>query len=104
MSIPQSFDNTIKKAQKYQSDLLNTFPERENAILQLVEALAANQHAKSIVELSESPVFQRTYSNISKAITALSALEADSSSAEEAISKEKFLGKAVLEFNKRKQK
>ena len=62
----------LEAARKFQQDLLKTFSERGDAILQLVEALASAEKPSSIVELCQEGAFQRTYSNIHKAIDALS--------------------------------
>ena len=63
----------LEAARKFQQDLLNSFPKRADAILQLVEALASTEKPTSVVELCQEGAFQRTYSNIHKAIDALSA-------------------------------
>jgi hypothetical protein len=60
-------------ARKFQQDLLNSFPERADAILQLIEALASAEKPTSVVELCQENAFQRTFSNVHKAIDALSA-------------------------------
>ena len=62
----------LEAARKFQQDLLNSFPERSDAILQLIEALASAEKPTSVVELCQEGAFQRTYSNVHKAIDALS--------------------------------
>lgn len=63
----------LAAARKFQQDLLDSFPERADAILQLIEALASAEKPTSVVQLCQEGPFQRTYSNIHKAIDALSA-------------------------------
>jgi len=52
---------------------LDSFAQRADAILQLIEVLASAEKPTSVVELCQEGAFQRTYSNIHKAIDALSA-------------------------------
>jgi hypothetical protein len=73
MSINDCSTSLLAKAQKFQMDLLNSFPRRKEAILQLIEALASTIKPTSAVELSQAGPFQRTYSNVHKAIDSLSA-------------------------------
>lgn len=54
--------------------LLQTFPKRDNLLLQLVEALACSVRPTSVVELSQSPCFKQSFSSISKGITDLASL------------------------------
>lgn len=61
----------LDKVRFFQVDLFDSFPKRKNAILQLVEALACSDKPSSPVELSLTPAFQRTYSDISNAIDAM---------------------------------
>lgn len=72
MSIKDHLNSLLAKARKFQIDLLNSFPRRKEVLLQLVESLASRINAASVVELSLAESFQRTYSNIQKAIDALS--------------------------------
>ena len=71
MSLNDKTDLILQRVRFYQIDLLDSFPKRKNAILQLVEALACAERASSPVELSLTPAFQRTYSDISNAIDAM---------------------------------
>ena len=72
MSIKDHLNSTLEIARKFQSDLLNSFPRRKETLLQTVEALASMIKPSSVVELSQSGPFQRTYSNIQRAIDGLS--------------------------------
>ena len=65
--------SNLDAARKFQKSLLDCFPERADAILQLVEALASAEKPASVVDLCMEGAFQRTYSNVHKAIDALSA-------------------------------
>ena len=70
-SLPQD-SSLFKSARLYQKALLEIFPLRKDALLQLIESLAATEKPTSVVELSLEATFQRTFSNINQAITALS--------------------------------
>jgi hypothetical protein len=71
MIINNDLNLTLQKVRIYQIDLLESFPKRKDTILQLVEALACAEKPSSPVELSLTRAFQRTYSNISNAIDAM---------------------------------
>ena len=71
MIVNNEHDLILDKVRFFQVDLLDSFPKRKNAILQLVEALACSVKPSSPVELSLIPSFQRTYSDISNAIEAM---------------------------------
>jgi len=71
MILANSQDSILEKARKYQKELMASFPKRANSILQLVEALASAEKPTSIVELSQEGAFQRSFSNVHKAVDAL---------------------------------
>lgn len=71
MSVNDSTDLILQRVRFYQIDLRDSFLKREDAILQLVEALACADKPSSPVELSLTPAFQRTYSDVSNAIDAM---------------------------------
>jgi hypothetical protein len=73
MTVADRSNSLLDAARKFQNDLLHTFPQRREAILQLVEALASAEKPTSVVELSQEGAFQRTFSNVHKAVDALSA-------------------------------
>ena len=73
MTITERLHSLLAPARKFQQDLFNSFPARRCAILQLVEALASAEKPTSVVELCQEGAFQRTFSNIHKAIDAMSA-------------------------------
>jgi len=65
-------DETIKKAKsillEFRENLYSFFPHRADALMDLIDALASNTTAHSIVELSLSQFFRREYSSIFDAI------------------------------------
>jgi len=71
MIMSNEHDLILDKVRFFQVDLFNSFPKRKDSILQLVEALACSDNPSSPVELSLTAAFQRTYSNISNAIDAM---------------------------------
>ena len=56
------------KLQAFRQDLYNYFPHRADAIMELIDALASNLNARSVVELSLSPLFRREYGSVYDAI------------------------------------
>ena len=73
MMISNQANSKLEAARKFQKNLLDCLPIRQDAILQLVEALASAEKPTSVVELSQEVAFRRTFSNVHKAIDALSA-------------------------------
>ncbi|HPD41733.1 MAG TPA: DDE endonuclease, partial [Anaerolineae bacterium] len=63
--------NAISKLQRFREELLQLFEARADALVDLLDALASSPHARSVVELSLSPLFRRQYSSISDAIAQL---------------------------------
>jgi len=52
----------------FRQDLYHFFPEKKDSIMNLIDSLAGNQSATSVVRLSLEPTYPRSYSTISKAI------------------------------------
>jgi len=50
--------------QQFRNDIYAWFPRRADALMELLDALSSNTTARSVVELSLSPVFRREYSSI----------------------------------------
>lgn len=73
MILANSQDSILEKARQYQKELRASFPKRADSILQLVEALASSEKPTSIVELSQEGAFQRSFSNVHKAINVMDA-------------------------------
>ena len=65
-------DEILKKAkallQEFRESLYNFFPYRADALMDLIDAVASNTTARSVVELSLSPFFRREYSSLFAAI------------------------------------
>lgn len=53
---------------KFRQDLYHFFPERKDSVMNLIDSLAGNQSATSVVRLSLEATYQRSYSTINKAI------------------------------------
>jgi len=55
--------------QQFRTQLYHTLPKRSDAIFNLLDALCSSGHqCRSVIELSESPAFERQYSSITDAI------------------------------------
>jgi len=64
----RSIAETVAQMLQFRQNLYNFFPYRADALLDLVDALASNTNARSVVELSLSPLFRREYSSVHDAI------------------------------------
>lgn len=64
----QRIAEAVAVVQQFRQDLYNIFPSRADALMDLVDALASHTTARSVVELSLSPLFQRAYSSVYDAI------------------------------------
>ena len=59
-----------EKLQQFRQELYDLFIKRPDAIFNLLDALSGDGHQyNSVVELSQSPHFEREYSSITDAIT-----------------------------------
>ncbi len=71
MAMPQlNHNQLIAQFQDFRQKLYNCFESCSDACMDLLDALAGNTGANSIVELSLSPLFPRSYNSIYKAIKA----------------------------------
>ena len=61
----------IASVQQFRNSLYNTFCNRQDTLMDLVDAICSNQTARSTVELSLNPLFKREYSALYKAIAQL---------------------------------
>jgi hypothetical protein len=52
------------KLEQFRLDLYEALPSRRDTLLDLLDALAGNTTARSVVELSLSPFFRREYSSL----------------------------------------
>jgi hypothetical protein len=69
MAMPKFNNNQlIARFQDFRQKLYNCFESCSDACMDLLDALAGNTEASSIVELSLSPLFPRSYNSIYKAI------------------------------------
>ena len=71
--LSHSLQFCIDSARIFQKKLLELFNNRSYASLQLVEALAYASKPTTVVELSQEPPFQRSYSVINKVLNAFGA-------------------------------
>jgi len=59
---------TISHLQLFREELYQLLKARPDALLDLLDALSSSPNARSVVELSLSPLFRREYSSVSDAI------------------------------------
>ncbi len=57
--------------EQFRQQLYQNFNNRADALMDLVDAICSNPHAKSVVEYSLTPCYRRSYSTIFKAINEL---------------------------------
>jgi len=57
-------ENRLKELQQFRVELYHTFSQRADALFELMDTLAGEPGARSPVELSLSPLFQRQYASI----------------------------------------
>ena len=71
--MPQNdYNQSRQKFEQFREKLYQSFNYRRDTVMELVDAIAANTTARSPVELSLSPLFQREYSALYKGIQELS--------------------------------
>ena len=69
MAMPQLNNNQlIAQFQDFRNKIYKCFSSCRDACMDLLDALAGNTDPNSIAELSLSPLFQRSYNSIYKAI------------------------------------
>jgi len=68
--MPNDADTQARLAQlrQFRQELYQLLPARRDALLDLLDALCSSPHARSVVELSQSPLFRREYGSVSDAI------------------------------------
>lgn len=59
---------TISQLQQFRQELYQLLPARRDTVLDLLDALCSSPQARSVVELSLSPLFRREYGSLSDAI------------------------------------
>lgn len=58
----------IQDFQEWREQLTLALPRRQEALLDLIDALSSNQQANSVAELSLNPLFPRDYNSLYKGI------------------------------------
>ena len=58
----------IPDLEQFRQQLYQNFNNRADTLMELVDAICSNPHARSVVEYSLTPCFRRSYSTIFKAI------------------------------------
>ncbi len=66
--VERSIAEAIAALQAFRQNLYNYFSHRADAIIELIDALASNGNARTVVELSLSALFRREHSSIYDAI------------------------------------
>ncbi len=72
----------INQLQQFREQIYNSFSQRQDSLMDLLDALCANETAHSVVELSLHPVFRRGYSALYKAIGALDGIREQGAASE----------------------
>ena len=67
-NVTNELNESIEKFTHFRQDLYNYFNARQDTVMDLLDALASNNGARSAVELSLNPLFRRDYSALYKAI------------------------------------
>lgn len=65
---PPMLDAIVNRAKQFREKIYQFFPFRRDAAMELVDSLASNTHAKSVVELSLNPLHRRNYCSITRSI------------------------------------
>jgi hypothetical protein len=61
-----------EKMRQFREAIYQSIEYRADAVMDLLDAISSNSNAKSVVELSLNPMYQRKYSSIEKSISELS--------------------------------
>src|SRR5277367_1039480 len=61
-------DDIVNRIKQFREKIYQFFPCRRDAAMELVDSLASNTEAKSVVELSLNPLHRRNYCSITRAI------------------------------------
>jgi len=61
---------TVTQLEQFRQRVYHSFNQRADASMNLIDALSSNTTARSVVELSLSPCFQRSYHSVQRAIDA----------------------------------
>lgn len=85
----------ISQLQRWREELYHLLPARRDALLDLLDALCGSPYARSVIELSLSPLFRRGYSSVTDAIAAFFQASDPEKAAEERRAWEKQLARLV---------
>jgi len=78
--------------EQFRQALYESFPGRADGLMDLLDALSSNTHARSVIELSLSPLFRRGYSSVHDSIDVFfEATDAERAEAERRGQEERFL-------------
>ena len=61
-------DNKVNLLEQFRQELIDSFDKRADALMNLIDAICSNTHAKSIAELSLNPICRYQYASIYDAI------------------------------------
>lgn len=61
-------DVIVNKLKEFRESIYSFFPRRQDAAMELVDSLSSNTTARSVVELSLSPLHRRNYSSITRVL------------------------------------
>ena len=67
-NLTNELNGSIEKFTHFRQDLYDCFDARQDTVMDLLDALASDNSARSTVELSLNPLFRRDYSALYKAI------------------------------------
>jgi hypothetical protein len=88
----------ISQLQQFREELYQLLKARPDALLDLLDALSSSPHARSVVELSLSPLFRREYSSVSDAIANFFQASSPEEADEERRAWEKELARLIGRF------
>ena len=84
-------DQIISHCKHFRNRVFETFTYRADTTMNLIDAAASSHDKQSIVQLSLSPLFERTYSSITDSLENLFVTTSDSVQTEEERYKEQHL-------------
>lgn len=90
--------------EQFRNDVYAWFPHRADALMDLLDALSSNPTARSVVELSENPLFRRQYSSVHDAIEHLSVPDSEASRLRERQDLEQALLRLLIPYLPRPQR
>ena len=86
---------SISQLQQFREELYHFVDHRADALMDLLDALTCTPDARSVVELSQSPLFRRGYGSISDAIAGWFQASTSDKACEERRVKEKALARLI---------